>query len=203
METGLGAIIYTDIPDFELQTLSGIREFEIDLNRDNTTDFVFRSDRDGFSGFSIIPQGSNRVFTEPNRPPDLGTLAQRFDTDEIIHRSILSEMVILTSREEVISPIGNFDFGPTLGACGSFGGNLACVGNYIRQTGFVGVEFSIEGETHYGYIEAISGQANGGILYSWAYESEPGKAILAGTIPEPSTSLYSLMGIMITIRRKR
>ena len=56
-------------------------------------------------------------------------------------------------------------------------------------TAFVGVEFAIGADTHYGWIrvEVFAPPGNGGTIMDWAYNSIPGQPILAGQVPEPST----------------
>ena len=43
----------------------------------------------------------------------------------------------------------------------------------------------------------------GGWVDSWAWESEPGKAIVAGAVPEPSAGLLVLPAVGLLARRRR
>ncbi len=60
--------------------------------------------------------------------------------------------------------------------------------------GFVGINFLIDDETHYGWADL---QVNDDVtftLYSFAYEDVAGQAITAGAVPEPSTVALLLAG---------
>jgi hypothetical protein len=51
---------------------------------------------------------------------------------------------------------------------------------------YIGIEFPIEGETHYGWIRLDHFLfAPGGRIIEWAYESTPGIPIYAGLKPVP------------------
>ena len=59
----------------------------------------------------------------------------------------------------------------------------------------MGVEFDIDGATHYGWINLRVAELGPGVeIYGWAYESTPNTPILAGAIPEPNTLLLLLAG---------
>jgi len=82
---------------------------------------------------------------------------------------------------------------------------IGCIGLWGGGIHFIGVEFIDEGEAHYGYIEIdipISELPVGQVL-AFAYETEPNKAILAGAIPEPSSTLLLSFGALVAFRRKR
>ncbi len=88
-------------------------------------------------------------------------------------------------------------------ACFDAGG-LFCGGNFLGGIGYLGAEFDIAGDTHYGWLEISSLD---GVPYidvlSWAYESEPGVGILAGAIPEPSATAMLLAAGLLILRRRR
>ncbi len=90
------------------------------------------------------------------------------------------------------------------------------------ENAFIGVEFMAADGVHYGWIQfqgfshpdtvidTAIGQFHppagtlGGLVNSWAYESEPGKPIIAGAVPEPSSALLFTAGVTISFfRRKR
>ncbi|MGF1448461.1 MAG: hypothetical protein ACFB20_03495 [Opitutales bacterium] len=74
-------------------------------------------------------------------------------------------------------------------------------GPWVRERAYFGVEFLIEVQTHYGWVQMDFDRdvplrfGDGATLIDFAYESTPGKAITAGTIPEPAT--YGLVGVCI------
>lgn len=64
-------------------------------------------------------------------------------------------------------------------------------GQFLGQSGFLGVRFQWNGNTHYGWIEA-DGNATATVLTisQWAYNDIPGEGILAGqptAVPEPAS----------------
>lgn len=84
-------------------------------------------------------------------------------------------------------------------------------GYFYAKEGYMGVQFLIEGQVHYGWLEisndflpphGLSLQATK--ILGWAYETEPGKPIVAGAIPEPSgTSIAVLAATGLLLRRRR
>jgi hypothetical protein len=74
--------------------------------------------------------------------------------------------------------------------------------------GYLGIQFPIGGQTHYGYVgyEGTGAQnsANGRV-YSLGYETTPNTAIAAGAVPEPSTIAMLAAGAsgMALYRRRR
>ena len=73
--------------------------------------------------------------------------------------------------------------------------------------GFIGVQFPIGGEPHYGYVgyqgTGAQNSANGRI-YSLAYETSARTAITAGSVPEPaSLSLLAAGAAGVTLLRRR
>jgi hypothetical protein len=58
---------------------------------------------------------------------------------------------------------------------------LVCGGDFFGQDAYIGMEFQIEGKTHYGWVRFNHFEiGTGGHILSWAYESEPDVAIAAG-----------------------
>jgi hypothetical protein len=69
---------------------------------------------------------------------------------------------------------------------------------------YVGVQFEIGGNTHYGWVEVevpFRG-VNGGTIRSFAYETQPGVPILAGAVPEPSALLLLTSGLALPLCRR-
>ena len=57
-------VIHTDIADTGIFGFAQDEFFDIDINQDNTVDFRLRSSF-GTSGFVVLPQGENSVFSTP------------------------------------------------------------------------------------------------------------------------------------------
>ncbi len=74
-------------------------------------------------------------------------------------------------------------------------------------SGYLGVQFQVAGQTHYGYVgyEGTGAQnsANGRV-YSLGYETAPNTAIAAGVVPEPSAIAMLAAGASgIALYRRR
>jgi hypothetical protein len=82
------------------------------------------------------------------------------------------------------------------------GGEYATTGYWQGiDHGMFGVNFDIDGESHYGWVRLSTGmddQYSSYILHDWAYETQPGIGITAGTVPEPSTwALFVIGGVCL------
>ena len=203
-------VIFTDIPDELVQGFASDVFFPVDIDGNGVDDFIFLSDGSP-SGFDILPQGSNRVFATPD---GVSSVVTNFEAGDLIGpnsetaNSVLTPLMslgIVLLGEEVV-------FGPSLGGCAnSIGGGLVCFGPFfsesngviLSESGFVGVEFDIDGETHFGFIEATANSLNGGVVFSFAFESDPNTAIAAGAVPEPSCACLLGLLVMFGLRRRR
>jgi hypothetical protein len=95
-------------------------------------------------------------------------------------------MVGPLKRGDEIGPIQAFDGNPA-GMSGyviSVCGLKVCVGSsgpWLGKTGYLGLSFQVNGETYYGWALLSSPKPGGsGILLGYAYETIPGRAMLAG-----------------------
>ena len=181
-----GAIIFTDVPDVNLMAggFGGEVFHDVDLNGDRIPELRMQGSGGDFSAFTYI---TTRVAGIANTPPDLSGSAHPF------------------TLGSVISPIAPDSRSWNAGIAGLLGcREIGCIGLWtLGGTNYVGVEFELETGTHYGWI-AIEMQAlfGGGHLLSYAYESEPNTAIIAGAIPEPSTTLLIGTGTALLWRRR-
>lgn len=106
-----------------------------------------------------------------------------------------------------------FDAGDLIGPASSEvddgGAHLAANAGVSRFDGeqkYVGVEFLINGNTHYGWVRfnIDSTSPYHGIVYDYAYESTPDTAITAGAIPEPgSLALLAAGAGAMALRRRK
>jgi len=97
------------------------------------------------------------------------------------------------------------------------GGGLVPVGPFYGTTAFMGIQFQIGTDWHYGWVRIRGGTAgpseDGQQFYlnppawivDWAYETRPDTPIFAGAVPEPSTWALLVGGgmLMVWFRRKR
>lgn len=73
-------------------------------------------------------------------------------------------------------------------------------------TGFVGLQFAIAGNTHYGWARFTYDDLTTGnlTLHDFAYDDVAGTSINAGAIPEPGSALLALAGLGgVALRRRR
>jgi hypothetical protein len=154
---------------------------DIDLNSDGTVDFVFQAG----TQFDIYSTIRNRSVAIPEGGLDLGSfsipLAEGFEISSLLP----SPSSWQSSFQPGFPP--DYWVGQTLHAANDIG----TLGYWQpNMTAFLGVEFQIEGNVHYGWIRLSTLNVpgvNGGTIHDWAYNSMPGQPILAGQVPEPST----------------
>ena len=82
--------------------------------------------------------------------------------------------------------------------------NVGTSGSFLGIRGYLGMEFLIDGQVHYGWMDLDNYNWNQTEIRGWAYETEPGKPILAGSVPEPSTLLLvcATLGSCLFFRRR-
>ena len=166
----------------------------LDVDNDGQADFAF----DGISTpgmwTKVIPLHGCRILVRPELPPDIGSFVEPLAAGAIISgNSAISGLL----WDDGSGPAG----GATLSACAwPFG----CVGPWVYQTAYAGIELNIGGSLHYGWLQ-IENWDLGGRVLGWAYETRPGVPILTGAVPEPST--WALLvgggGLMVWFRRNR
>jgi hypothetical protein len=76
-------------------------------------------------------------------------------------------------------------------------------GPFANETAFLGLRFLNDGEFHYGYLHLRGEGATGATVFGYAWETEPGKAIAAGAIPEPSAPACVTIGLLAWILKRR
>ena len=159
--------------------------FPQDVDGDGRTDFTFVAN---ISGSFIRTERASRVAIELDPPPNSAGSLTSFPPGALIGAEISLPLAFYSADyagdgfvEEgeilAINIVHCFDF--------------CSYTPFAAGRGYAGFEFERNGLKHYGYFY-ISGAPNvsGVRLYGWAWETEPGRAIAAGAIPEPSTAAY-------------
>jgi len=79
----------------------------------------------------------------------------------------------------------------------------AWLGPFVSEVAYIGISFEREGNTHYAWalVEGGGPGTHRGVI-SYAWETEPGVAILAGAIPEPSSTGLLLTGFLGLLARR-
>ena len=155
---------------------------DFDFDRNGEIDFSLRKIVSPFSeseGIRLIDLNLTTRFVYS--PDFVSSLDEGFEVGPILSDPTKALRDINGPGSPVLAAISDrFRFG-------EFSGN---------RTSYLGFEFQAETGTHYGYLEITDQGFNGMIIESVAWESTPGKSILTGAIPEPSSSL--LLGITLT-----
>jgi hypothetical protein len=168
-----GAIVYTDIEDAPVFTLSGSVFYDLDFDGDGLRDVTFRSTgRD----FDAIPSEFSRILAIPATPPDQGGFVWPLGPGEIIGTVVEPPLSWENPGEGRLGPIG---------LCFTSCMNVGCLGLFTCQNAYMGVEFEIGGRPHYGWVrvDCSLGGVNGGLVTEYAYETRPGVPIKAGAKP--------------------
>lgn len=168
---------------------------DFDINSDGIADFFFHR-----GSFTAAMQGhnGNRFISVISTGWDVGGNIVPIQTGSLI-------------GPDTVSLPGNWHHHTDNGGASGFG-----LTNMQHADAYIGVEFRIEDEIHYGWIH-YSGFDHpdngpflpfpGGFINSWAWETEPGVSIVAGQIPEPATVALltggAILGITLWVRRRR
>ena len=191
---GQGTIVYRDPADIPVFGDAPIY-YDFDLNADGVVDFQLRAVN---GQFMAIPAGQNGVMALAETPPDLGGYVSALQAGDSISLSPIAPFQWMQGAEAL--QFGRY--GPIFIECF----NTGCYGYWQFHSGiaYMGVQFYIGSELHYGWVH-LRVFSNGGYIQEWAYDTVAGQGILAGAVPEPSTwALLSLgLGVVLIRRSKR
>lgn len=149
-----GQVVYTDVdPDF----VGGIGDsFAIDFNNDGIDDVVISAQN--------LPPTAVQVIAEPMN----GVLAT--SNGGYFYASNLAYGTEINAGAGTFRSFGDACYGP------GYAGSQFCG----EGEGYVGVQFDISGDTHYGWIRIDVGDSSNFIVLDYAYEATPGATIEAG-----------------------
>ncbi len=165
----------------------GIQYEPLDLNNDNIIDFTFGAD---VSFVGVHPEESNQYLIYPSPPPNIGGPVE----------PIPLEFKIGSGSENAELNWYGSTGASTLIVCLNGAGGYTCSGRFKGQRAYVGVKFQVATKTHYGWIDLfVASNSPGAVIYGWGYETEPEVSIIAGAVPEPSTTLLFAIGFMVVI----
>lgn len=215
------AIVYFRLPE-PFNASIGARDTELgydrlplDFNGDGNPEFVITA---GDFFIDVLHYLGSRVFIQSSPPPNIGGSAASIQSGVEINAA-LGDLIF---RWYGGTRIGGYDDEPFDRATAvglSLGTGIvqrpsASAGHTRGKDGYIGLEFRLAGEVHYGWVHLdASGllpdrfgelQGGGGPITGWAWETTPGKGIVAGAIPEPTTAcLTFIAGGMVLLRRRR
>jgi hypothetical protein len=178
---------YTNFPFFT--------DSNFDVNADGMSDYRFVSDSfvAGIKSF-----GNNRFISTLSLPPDRGG-----DATPVILGNIIGV--------DTTSLAGDWHSHTENGGGSGFGLNFGSNSMQFAD-GYIGVEFMAADGIHYGWIQYVGFShpekglgfpVLGGFIDSWAWETQPGVLIVAGTIPEPTTTTFVVVSVLSLIQRRR
>jgi len=195
-----GTVVYRDIEDVPLFTLSGSVLYDLDLDQNGSVDLTFRARA---SQFDVLPRNESRVLATQRVPPDLSTYAVPLEMGEEIQSAAQDPF----AWNPLLTLQSGAEIGSTFTSCMLVGGELGCLGLFTGRNAYMGAEFQIDGQPHYGWVRVDVSQPgiNGGWITEYAYDTRPGMPILAGAVPEPSTWTLLVGGgvLIVWSRRKR
>lgn len=183
-----GAVVFTDIVDIPFFSAGTHLTRAIDLNGDGVDDAVFRNFGNEFAVYSTL---SSSIAGIPTIPPNQNHFAAPLGSGSIIGNSLESSFHWNEGYSGLISVV-------------LIGMETYKSGLWGSMEAYVGVQFDIEGQSHFGWILVDTPfDTGGGIIKAFAYESEPGVPIVAGVVPESSSSLFIGVSCGIALARRR
>lgn len=97
------------------------------------------------------------------------------------------------------------DEGAEIGPGGLYSGVAGLSEDWVGRSGFLGITFEVNAQTHYGYLQIVAGPDDQYPMYveHLVYETQPDTPITATTVPEPaSVALGSLCMSSLFVRRR-
>jgi len=156
---------------------------DLDVNSDGTTDFTLTSDG---VAVNLVPRGASVIWAMLATPPDLGSYVVPLASGTSISASLDPQFTWYRANAD---PVGASTIIATV--------NLGSVGLWAHVEAYAGVDFSADGQRHFGWLHIHNYGINAGEILDWAYETAPDTAILAGAVPEPAAII--LFGLMVPV----
>jgi len=159
-------VVYTPLANIPLQSLT-----TIDLNGDGITDLSFHFSQTGYGAFQFVDlDGSNSLV--------FGTVNHQSGPLPLPWLTRIGPKSPFSKRDGIITGVDGCH-----STCGKLGVWLHQVDKYI------GIKFSISGQTHYGWMRLTVQGALSGYASGYAYETVPNKPILAGVTSGPDVAV--------------
>lgn len=173
------SVVYTDI-DPDAAAITGTDVIDIDMNNDGIVDFQFRGTGTSFS--------SSYFAFRTNIAQMYGVNGGAYGFAATSSYGAAGYAVAALNSGDNIGPSGLFNSSTwaTVGGFFSFSSFGVGYGSAIGPMPgagekFIGVSFDIGGNQHYGWIRIdVAADAGSYTIFDYAYEDQPGVAILAG-----------------------
>jgi len=177
---------------------------DLDLNFDGVLDINFKGKVE--SSFDSFTYGNTQVLGRPPGYQGGGIYQIPLRENDLIEQNVSLDWWYATDVGWGTGSNGNLfnsyqQLGQTVQGIGFWRDDTTVGGS---SEGYLGVQFEISGNIHYGWIYIRAG-GNNGFVDEWAYESTPNNGIVAGAIPEPSSVILFMLGAIgtWTLRRRK
>lgn len=158
--------------------------FPYDMDGNGTTDFTFTTT---YSDVGLRTELVNRLVIRLDPPPNIGGPVASLGVGYPIGINLSGTNVAWSSSDF----IDGFVSPGKIVATGIIQVSFSGHNTQFSERSAIGVEFHAEDGVHYGYFDVspFSRVAPRITLHGWAWETVPGKAIVAAQVPEASTSI--------------
>lgn len=166
---------------------------EIDFNSDGTNDVTLLPHPSGINVYTRLP---SRILIRSAPPPNIGgrvasvPLNFTLGSDIFLDGHRWWEGGPLASPEDQV--YGDRTFGLSIVINLSSQKSIVQLCDFLSQNAVIGVAFSIGPNIHYGYVHLdfrpehqVWVDGGGGYIYGWAYETQPGVALLTKPLAVP------------------
>jgi len=160
-------------------------EWDLDLNGDGASDFLFSF---ATEAFLVSPHADNETVVTPGTAAPMSAV---LPTGTGIGRALSLPLSWNADDQELVHWFGLLP------------DDMVCDGPWAGVLNqYLGASFDIDGQIHYAWVEiSVSAELPYAILNSWAYETVPGQGIVAGAVPEPSSIMLFLLGLIVLFHR--
>lgn len=172
--------------------------FPFDIDGNGTTDYRFTATT---SHVGLRTELANRLVIKIDPPPNLGGPVASLYPGFSIGPSLLGSDVRWISSDIIGGYVSPDELTTSIIIQVFFSGS----NTQFTERSAIGVEFEAEDGIHYGYFDISPSPwiETRITLHGWAWETEPGKAILAGQVPELGVTMLLVIGIITPLTQRR
>jgi hypothetical protein len=176
-------------PDGVLTENEAVNKYDFDVNNDGEIDWSIEA------GISIFAAGGVNAVAVPSS----GFIYQTLTMGGFPDVYPLDAGAIIGDSLEDPSYSWYNGFSPNFS---SFQQALT-FGSFYLEEGYLGFQFEADDGIHYGYAYLKSTSTTSMTISEVAWETEPGKAIRAGNIPEPSSPILLALSTFMALAQRR